>query len=150
MQILQLDKSFSKEVISLIRLSDKDLSWSDKQIIDSLTNDIAFGLIDNNQELLAVAIFNKIFETVELLYICVSTSEQNKGLGYLLLQKSLNEFSRNLEVENIFLEVDINNQNAIKLYNKLGFKEISKRKNYYKKPNDKYSDALICQLKISN
>ncbi|AIT10248.1 alanine acetyltransferase [Candidatus Francisella endociliophora] len=148
MQISQLNKSFSKEVVNLIRVSDKDFSWSDKQVIDSLTDDMVFGLINDNQELLAVAIFSKIFETVELLYICVLASNQKKGLGYQILQKSLNEFSKKSEVENIFLEVDVNNQSAIKLYNKLNFREISKRKNYYKKANGKYSDALIYQLKI--
>ncbi|ORU45282.1 alanine acetyltransferase, partial [Francisella tularensis subsp. holarctica] len=44
--------------------------------------------------------------------------------------------------------VDINNHSAIKLYQKLNFKKISLRKNYYQKADGSQSDAIIYQLSI--
>lgn len=62
----------------------------------------------------------------------------NKGLGNRLLKESINllflekKYKNRNEIEKqIILEVDENNYNAIKLYLKLGFEEISLRKNYY-------------------
>ncbi|ORU47437.1 alanine acetyltransferase, partial [Francisella tularensis subsp. holarctica] len=68
MQISLLDNSFFTRVVELIRLSDNDFSWSDKQILESLNKDLTIGLFEN-KKLLAVAIFSKIFDTAELLYI---------------------------------------------------------------------------------
>ncbi|NDT39323.1 alanine acetyltransferase, partial [Francisella tularensis subsp. holarctica] len=87
MQISLLDNSFFTRVVELIRLSDNDFSWSDKQILESLNKDLTIGLFD--KKLLAVAIFSKIFDTAELLYICVDISKHNKGFGFKLLKDSI-------------------------------------------------------------
>ncbi|MDE4949002.1 alanine acetyltransferase, partial [Francisella tularensis subsp. holarctica] len=78
MPISILDNSFFTRVVELIRLSDNEFSWSDKQILESLNKDLTIGLIEN-KKLLAVAIFSKIFDTAELLYNCVDISKHNKG-----------------------------------------------------------------------
>ncbi|APC91503.1 MULTISPECIES: GNAT family N-acetyltransferase [Francisella] len=146
MQISLLSNIFFARVVELIRLSDKDFSWSDKQILESLNKDLALGLF-KNQQLLAVAIFSKIFETAELLYICVDMTKHNKGLGSKLLENSICYLSKQ-QIKEIFLEVDVNNHSAIKLYHKLNFSKISLRKNYYKKADGSQSDAIVYQLKI--
>ena len=146
MQILFLGNTFFAKVVELIRLSDKDFSWSDKQILESLNKDLTLGLFEN-QQLSAVAIFSQIFETAELLYICIDVSKHNKGLGFKLLENSIYYLAQ-LQITEIFLEVDVNNHSAIKLYHKLKFRKISLRKNYYKKTDGSSSDALIYQLKI--
>ncbi len=146
MQISLLDNSFFTRVVELIRLSDKDFSWSDKQILESLNKDLTIGLFENKQ-LLAVAIFSKIFDTAELLYICVDISKHNKGFGFKLLKDSIYYLAQQ-QIKEIFLEVDINNHSAIKLYQKLNFKKISLRKNYYQKADGSQSDAIIYQLSI--
>ena len=43
----------------------------------------------------------------------------------------MNKIIDDEQVKNITLEVNINNKNAILLYNSLGFKEATKRKGYY-------------------
>ena len=146
MQISFLGNTFFAKVVELIRLSDKDFSWSDKQILESLNKDLTLGLFEN-QQLSAVAIFSQIFETAELLYICIDVSKHNKGLGFKLLENSIYCLVQQ-QIKEIFLEVDVNNHSAIKLYHKLKFRKISLRKNYYKKTDGSSSDALIYQLKI--
>lgn len=148
MQILELDITFLTKTIQLVRAIDKDFSWSDKQIEDSLTNDTVLGLMIDS-ELVAIAIFNYIFETAELLYICVDTAMQSRGVASKLLKYSIDHLGKK-EVKELFLEVDINNTKAISLYNKLNFIKVSQRKNYYKKIDGSLSNALICRLDISN
>ncbi len=63
-----------------------------------------------------------------LLNIVVDKSLRGKGLGKKLLKKCI-EITKN---NRILLEVEENNKSAINLYKSFGFKEISRRKNYYK------------------
>ena len=63
-----------------------------------------------------------------LMNIVVDKSLRGKGLGKKLLEKSI-EITKN---KRILLEVEENNEIAINLYKAFGFKEISRRKNYYK------------------
>jgi ribosomal-protein-alanine N-acetyltransferase len=57
--------------------------------------------------------------------------------------KLLEEFKER-KVKEVFLEVRESNFPAIKLYYKLGFKEIGRRKGYYKG-----EDALIMKLTLA-
>ena len=146
MQISRLDCNCSDEVINLIRSSDKNSSWSDTQIIDSLNNDITYGSFENDV-ITSIAIFQQIFETVELLYICVLNTHKSQGVGYTLLRECIEDLSNASEIESIFLEVAVDNTKAINLYEKLGFRNISVRKKYYKRPNGQCYDAIIYILK---
>ncbi len=74
---------------------------------------------------IAFVIFNNL-EEMELLNIAVNKNYQNKGIAFKLL-----EYSFNTENKKCFLEVNVNNLNAIKLYEKVNFKIISTRKKYY-------------------
>lgn len=63
--------------------------------------------------------------------INVHTNEENRrqGIAYSLFESML----KNEKYCRVMLEVNQNNIPAIRLYNKLGFKEISLRDNYYGK-----------------
>jgi N6-L-threonylcarbamoyladenine synthase len=76
--------------------------------------------------------------------IAVSASHRGKGLGRKLLE-ALVAHSKRLGSEQILLEVRVDNEPAIKLYQSLGFERIDVRKRYYQ-PDD--VDALIMRLKI--
>ena len=89
-------------------------------------------------------------DTADLMNIVVRKGFRNLGVGSLLL-KSIILFCNNYNYNNttstissIFLEVNENNLNAIKLYEKYNFYKISIRKNYYKNQN-----AIIMKLNLS-
>ena len=69
--------------------------------------------------------------------ISVLKEKQGKGYGNMLLNYTVGIFCKN--GRKIFLEVNENNEKAIKLYKKNGFEEISVRKNYY----GNHQNALI-------
>lgn len=74
-------------------------------------------------------------DTIDL--IAIAVSEFNKGIGSKLLEYAI----LNNKGKNIILEVRENNINAIKLYEKFNFKEISRRKKYYDG-----EDAIIMEV----
>lgn len=64
---------------------------------------------------------------IDIMNIFVNEEERRKGIATSLMEKMFNDekYSR------IMLEVNEHNNEAIRLYNKLGFKEISLRNRYY-------------------
>lgn len=66
---------------------------------------------------------------MELLDIAVEHNSKRKHIATAMLNRLL--AMTNGSVNKCFLEVAENNQPAIKLYEKYGFKEISRRKSYY-------------------
>ena len=64
---------------------------------------------------------------VDIMNLFVNEEDRKKGIATSLMNKMIEEedYSR------IMLEVNENNIEAIKLYSKLGFKEISLRERYY-------------------
>lgn len=76
--------------------------------------------------------------------IAVLQAQRGKGLGRKLVEALISRAKR-LGSEQIMLEVRIDNEPAIKLYQSFGFERIDVRKRYYQ-PDD--VDALIMRLKI--
>ena len=64
---------------------------------------------------------------VDIMNLFVNEEDRKKGIATSLM----NEMMNNEDYSRIMLEVNENNPNAIRLYNKLGFKEISIRERYY-------------------
>ena len=79
------------------------------------------------------------FEITDIVNIAVDINNQNKGIGYELIDYLVT----NTKSEKIMLEVRESNTSAISLYTKCGFKEIHRRKNYYGN-----EDAIIMERSI--
>ncbi len=85
----------------------------------------------SNNELTGFINFNLLYERAELNYLYVKNDYRGLGLGKLLCQEMVN-YCMKESVDSITLEVNQKNDTAVKLYKKIGFREISVRKNYYK------------------
>jgi len=80
---------------------------------------------------------------VTLMNIAISPLQQGKGAGQYLLQFLL-DYSRQNNQQEIWLEVRGSNQNAIHLYQKLGFVEVDIRKGYYPAENGREDAVIMC------
>ncbi|GHV14065.1 hypothetical protein AGMMS49938_09580 [Fibrobacterales bacterium] len=78
----------------------------------------------------AFAIWQVAGDEAELLSVAVAEEERKKGYGKAILECSMRELAAQ-GVSKFFLEVREGNTAAIALYQKLGFKKIGVRKNYY-------------------
>lgn len=114
--------------------------WSEDSLKDELTNETArFYVLRDNEKLLGYIGSNNICNEVYITNVAVNGACRGKGYG----KKLVNHLLKQSELEKAFfvtLEVRESNKNAIKLYEKCGFKKIGERKNFYSKPTE---NALI-------
>ena len=82
-----------------------------------------------------------------ILNLAVHHAFQHQGIGKKLMQKVLH-FAAQATAKIVYLEVRETNHRAIELYEKLNFKQIGRRKDYYPAPNGK-EDALIYMLLLN-
>ena len=78
--------------------------------------------------LVAFIHITKLYENIDIVNLVVDTNYRNQEIATALINYVFNLFQ---DIETIMLEVNENNEPAINLYKKNGFKIINKRLNYY-------------------
>jgi ribosomal-protein-alanine N-acetyltransferase len=81
-------------------------------------------------------------DEAEILSVAVASSQRGRGLAHRLLDLHLRRLAA-LGARAVFLEVDEHNAPAIRLYDRAGFHEISRRPNYYPDSGGKPAAALV-------
>lgn len=71
-----------------------------------------------------------LYDRYEISYIEVKEEYRNKKIGSKMLEYLIETGSKN-NIINITLEVNMNNENAIKLYEKFNFVKVAIREKYY-------------------
>ena len=82
-----------------------------------------------------------ILDEAHLLNITVRPQSQGRGLGLQLLEH-LMQRARQLGAGECFLEVRASNQSAYRLYERFGFNEVGRRRDYYPAVGGR-EDALV-------
>lgn len=126
-----------------------DLSWTAEAIGNSLANPYHHFFIMRdpaNLSVVGVAHFQLIFDDVELFNIAILPDYRRQGLSYRLLEEALLYFAQN-KGKIVTLEVRSRNHAARHLYEKLAFKQIASRPDYYTVDLD---DAIIYQRILDN
>ena len=98
---------------------------SDYQITDNAFNKVLIYKLDD--KIIGYLDYSVMYERGEINYIFVLKEYRNQKIGSKLLEYMIN----NTNLDEISLEVNKNNTNAIKLYQKYGFREVNIRKGYY-------------------
>jgi [ribosomal protein S18]-alanine N-acetyltransferase len=114
--------------------------WTEKQFIEAVAS-YQSTVIEQQGEVLGFCILQPVLDEANLLLMAVHPKMQGQGLGYRLLEQSM-ELLKNEPVQ-IFLEVRETNIAAVKLYEKSGFHQIDLRKNYYPKSDGTREHAII-------
>lgn len=70
-------------------------------------------------------------DQVQISVVYVREEARKQGIGQALVQGLITSY---LQIDNFNLEVRESNKGAIRLYQKMGFKVVAKRKNYYHNP----------------
>lgn len=108
-----------------------------QQAVDSYQSTV----IEQHGQVVGFCILQPVLDEANLLLMAIDPSMQGKGLGFLLLDTSINMLKNN--PIQIFLEVRESNTAAIKLYEKADFHQIDLRKNYYPNPDGTREHAVI-------
>lgn len=101
-------------------------------------------LMEKNQ-IVAFAISQIVLDEATLFNIAVAPEFQGKGFGKRLLSALILQLQQR-NVATLWLEVSESNLSAQKLYNSLGFNEVTIRKNYYPTLNGGKENAVVMAL----
>lgn len=115
--------------------------WSVQSLTDELAkeNAVMFAALKNDGTVIGWAGLEHICGEGSVTNVAVLPPERRNGVGEALTRALLSE-SNKLSLDWLMLEVRISNVTAISLYQKLGFKPIGIRPNFYDFPRE---DAML-------
>lgn len=108
-------------------------------------NHFFISMIDD--KVVAYCIVQVMFETAEILRIGVDKAHQGQGVAKQVLAAVV-KFLQTAKADKLLLEVRDDNVAAVGLYQRLDFKQIHVRKNYYDNKNGTFTDGLILQKEL--
>ena len=127
---------FSKDAIES-RFSDP---WSENSVSSELKNKLALWLVAEENGTVAGYIGSQTCgEESDVMNVAVHPDFRRRGIAEALVHALVAELKA-IGSHCLTLEVRASNVPAIALYEKMGFSEIGRRKNYYRNPRE---DALI-------
>ena len=133
------------ESIKPILETEFDDFWNFSILEKELTNNSSIYLCCKiDSEIVGFAGISVILDTAELNNIVIRKDQRGNGYSFVLL-KELIKIAKFRGCTKLNLEVAINNEVAINLYKKLGFKQVGIRQNYYNG-----IDALLLTLFITD
>ena len=106
-------------------------------------NDNIFVLLDD-EDLIGYIIFHISKDFTDIFKIFIRDNDKRKGYATMLLNKVI-DLAKRYNSHKLMVEVRAKNLNAINIYKKNNFEQISIRDKYYKNPTD---DALIFERSL--
>ena len=139
MMIQRMNQSHVTAVAELEKLCFSD-PWSENSVASELQNKLALWLVAENEGQVAGYIGSQtVCNETDMMNVAVHPNFRRRGIAEALIVALVEELKA-MESTCLTLEVRASNAPAIALYEKLGFSEIGRRKNYYRNPKE---DALI-------
>ena len=139
MKILKMNEVHVPFVAELEKICFSD-PWSQRSIASELTNPLSHWLVAEAEAGIAGYVGSQtVMEETDMMNIAVHPDHRRKGIAEALVC-ALVEDLKAMGSHCLTLEVRASNDPAISLYEKLGFAQIGRRKNYYRNPRE---DALI-------
>lgn len=116
--------------------------WTEGIFRDCMSSGYTCRVLENELGIIGYTIMSVGGGECHILNICIRRDLQGHGLGGNLLLHML-QLAKRSRSRIAFLEVRKSNQNAFKLYHRLGFNEIGTRENYYPASNGVREDAIV-------
>ncbi|MFV0502869.1 MAG: ribosomal protein S18-alanine N-acetyltransferase [Lachnospirales bacterium] len=144
-KIIIVNNSEYAEEIYNIAIETAEDPWTLEMIKEDMKNVLSYYFLyfEDGKILGYLSIWHIITE-VEITNICVLKEHQNKGIATKLMKEVLAFAKKNFAID-IYLEVNVNNTKAIKLYEKSGFGVEGIRKEYYAESKE---DAYVMRKDI--
>lgn len=132
--------------LAMIHARTFETPWSPAALRAELAKSSVLGLAaispDTPAMVSSFVLFQRALDEAEMLTIATDPDYQRQGLAKSVLLAGFAHL-RDRGVARCLLDVAADNGPAIKLYQKLGFTEDGRRKNYYKRANRNTVDAIL-------
>ena len=133
---IQKMKQEHLEQIQDILLTDFDEFWNAGVLKNELENPLSVYIVALNQgEVVGYAGLWQPDDEGHVTNIVTKKDKRGNNIGTLMLEEIIN-IAKNKNMKSITLEVNVNNNIAINLYKKYGFKEVGIRPKYYNNTDD--------------
>jgi ribosomal-protein-alanine N-acetyltransferase len=117
--------------------------WSEKSIASELENPLSLWLVAVEEEKVIGYVGSQtVLGWTDMMNLAVHPDHRRAGIGRALVAE-LVRLLKEQGNECLTLEVRDSNEGARALYTEMGFREVGRRKNYYRNPKE---DALILRL----
>lgn len=123
-------------------------AWSLTTLEASDTQSIRSFVTFLKQNIHGFCLFHLALDEANLLSLAVSPDYQKRGIGSALLTQSLNILEKD-GMKSTILEVRAQNQSAIRLYHRLGFRQQAIRKAYYPKIQSAEKEDAVVMRRLS-
>lgn len=122
--------------------------WNRQAFTDFFAVENTFALlVEEGNAPVAIMVYRAAFEQADVLTLAVLPAWRRQGIAKILVDGMV-ENCQKLGAKKLFLEVEVGNDPAIKLYENAGFKHISRRKLYYQQLDGSLTDALVMSKKL--
>jgi len=140
---IQIERMGSKDLDEIVRLEKESFTdpWPRKAFEIQLGDGSSIMLAARAAagEIIGYLCAYLIFEELQLASVAVKEGFRRQGIARRLILEMMRH-GRGVGAKEIWLDVRESNEAARRLYEELGFKEVYRRKNYYRKPKE---DALV-------
>ena len=144
MEIIKMEQGHVAQVAALEAICFQD-PWSEKSVASELSNPLSHWLVAVEADTVLGYIGSQtVLDESDMMNVAVSPAHRRRGIAEALVL-TLADALREKGSVKLTLEVRASNAPAITLYEKLDFKPIGLRKNYYRNPKE---DALILQKEL--
>jgi ribosomal-protein-alanine N-acetyltransferase len=124
-----------------------DKSWREDEFEDLLEGEGIYGFLASAEAPEGLILCRVAAAEMEVLTLAVTPAARRRGVASALMAAALPE-ARGLGAAEVFLEVAVDNDGAIALYERLGFTRRGLRKAYYDRGPEGVADALVMRLDL--
>ena len=138
--IVKANKDHLEKILD-IELDSFDNPWSYQSFLNEINNDVGLNWVYLQHANLLGYMFGWIIQgDYHINNIAVKVSARRKGLA----KKMIDNIIFSPRIKNVYLEVSRLNESAIRLYEKIGFRENGVRKKYYSNG----ADAILYKMEL--
>lgn len=146
-QIIPMTAAHLDAVAALEKICFPEDPWSRRLFEEALKNENTSSLLALAEDgsVLGYLLFTAVLDEGGVDNIAVAPAARRQGIASALLE-AFHRYGREHGLASLFLEVRPSNTGAAALYEKLGYREVGRRKNYYLSPKE---DAIMMKLELT-
>ena len=139
MMITEMNASYVPQVAALEKICFAD-PWSEMSIASELQSLWSYWLVALEEDRVVGYVGSQSsIDEADIMNVAVHPDFRRRGVAEALIIRLVSDLKER-GIHALLLEVRVSNTPAITLYEKLGFSQVGRRKNYYHNPKE---DALI-------
>ena len=141
---MNFEKVRLEDIDAMLKIEKKSFHshWSRQTFVDEFSSDNGhYVAIKDGGKILGYSGFRYVLDEGHITTLAVSPRHRKKGVGTKLITQLIAD-AKDKGLKKLYLEVRQSNIGAQKIYKKLGFKILDRRREYYQHPSE---DALVMQ-----